>query len=93
MVEGEKLSKKQLTQETTIRKLRSQIREMEAEQSKASPLDSGADSHRMKVHLKQSLLCFNSRAACQQITEGLLKNSHVQMNLLKTYWPYIGFSV
>ncbi|KAK9864159.1 hypothetical protein WJX84_002054, partial [Apatococcus fuscideae] len=36
MVEGEKLSKKQLTQETTIRKLRSQIREMEAEQSKAN---------------------------------------------------------
>ncbi|KAK9865958.1 hypothetical protein WJX84_011519 [Apatococcus fuscideae] len=34
MEEGEKLSKKQLTQETTIRKLRGQIREMEAEQSK-----------------------------------------------------------
>lgn len=36
MEEGEKLSKKQLTQETTIRKLRGQIREMEAEQSKVA---------------------------------------------------------
>ena len=36
MEEGEKLSKKQLTQETTIRKLRGQVKEMEAEQSKAS---------------------------------------------------------
>ncbi len=34
MEEGEKLSKKQLTQETTIRKLRSEIREMQAEHSK-----------------------------------------------------------
>ena len=37
MEEGEKLSKKQLTQETTIRKLRGQIREIEAEQSKVVP--------------------------------------------------------
>ena len=36
MEEGEKLSKKQLTQETTIRKLRAQIREFEAEQSKVT---------------------------------------------------------
>ena len=51
MEEGEKLSKKQLTQETTIRKLRGQIREMESEHSKVQcVLCNIYDAHSTSTH-------------------------------------------